>query len=131
VVIRETSGSMSDTELGETSREITEIAQRCGVHEDRVFILDVDAAVYKARALSEKGVLRSASGGGGTDMRLGLAAVPEVFDKDPELVIVATDGGTAWPETAPSFPVVALITSDGTDTTPDWMPSVPVAGVPA
>jgi len=131
VVIRDTSGSMTDTELGEIGREITEIAQRCGVYQDRVFVLDVDAAVYKARALSEADVLRSASGGGGTDMRLGLAAVPEVFDKDPELVIVATDGGTAWPETAPSFPVVALITSDGTDTTPDWMPSVPVAGVPA
>src|SRR5699024_6645064 len=33
VVIRDTSGSMSDTELGETGREITEIATRCGVHE--------------------------------------------------------------------------------------------------
>ncbi|MDN5900183.1 MAG: VWA-like domain-containing protein [Brachybacterium sp.] len=131
VVIRDTSGSMSDTELGETGREITEIAQRCGVHEDRVFVLDVDSAVYKARALSEKDVLRSASGGGGTDMRLGLAAIDEVFDKDPELVIVATDGGTDWPETAPAFPVVGLITSDGTDTTPDWMPSVSVTGVPA
>src|SRR5699024_6497693 len=84
VVIRDTSGSMSDTELGEVGREITEIAQRCGVHEDRVFVLDVDAAVYRARALSETGVLHSASGGGGTDMRLGLAAVPELFDKDPE-----------------------------------------------
>ena len=131
VVIRDTSGSVSDTELGEVGREITEIAQRCGVHEDRVFVLDVDAAVYRACALSETGVLHSASGGGGTDMRLGLAAVPELFDKDPELVIVATDGGTDWPETAPSFPVVALITSDGSDTSPDWMPSVPVTGVPA
>lgn len=131
VVIRDTSGSMSDTELGEASREIVEIAQRCGVHEDRVFVLDVDAAVYKARALSEKGVLRSASGGGGTDMRLGLAAIDEAFDKAPELVIVATDGGTSWPETAPAFPVVGLITSDGTDSTPDWMPSVSVTGVPA
>src|SRR5699024_2508432 len=131
VVIRDTSGSMSDTELGEVGREITEIAQRCGVHEDRVFVLDVDAAVYRARALSETGVLHSAFGGGGTDMRLGLAAVPELFDKDPELVIVATDGGTDWPETAPSFPVVALITSDGSDTSPDWMPCVPVTGGPA
>lgn len=131
VVIRDTSESMSDTELGETGREITEIATRCGVHEDRVFVLDVDAAVYKARALSEKNVLRSASGGGGTDMRLGLAAIDDMFDKAPELVIVATDGGTDWPETAPDFPVVALITSDGTDTSPDWMPSVSVNGVPA
>src|SRR5699024_8758886 len=131
VFIRDTSGSMSDTELGETGRAITEIATRCGVHEDRVFILDVDAAVYKARALSEKNVLRSASGGGGTDMRLGLAAIDDTFDKAPELVIVATDGGTDWPETAPDFPVVALITSDGTDTSPDWMPSVSVNGVPA
>lgn len=131
VVIRDTSGSMTDNELGETGREIAEIAARCGVHEDRVFILDVDAAVYKARTLSEKDVLRSAAGGGGTDMRLGLAAIPEMFDKAPELAIVATDGGTDWPETPPQFPVVALITSDGSDTTPDWMPSVSVNGVPA
>lgn len=131
VVIRDTSGSMSDTELGETSREISEIATHCGAHADRVFVLDVDAAVYRARALSEKDVLRSASGGGGTDMRLGLAAIDDMFDKAPELVIVATDGGTSWPETAPDFPVVALITSDGTDTSPDWMPSVSVTGVPA
>src|SRR5699024_5602239 len=123
--------SMSDTELGETGREITEIATRCGDHEDRVFVLDVDAAVYKARALSEKDVLASASGGGGTDMRLGLAAIDDMFDKAPELVIVATDGGTDCTETAPAVPVAALITSDGTDTSPDWTPSLSVTGVPA
>lgn len=129
VVIRDTSGSVNDQELGEVGREIREIAARCGVHEERVFVLDVDAAVYRARALSEKDVLRSASGGGGTDMRLGLAAIPEMFDKEPELVIVATDGGTDWPETATTFPTISLITSDGTDTTPDWIPSVSVDGV--
>ncbi|WP_263310035.1 vWA domain-containing protein [Brachybacterium atlanticum] len=129
VVIRDTSGSVSDQELGEVAREIREIAARCGVHEDRVFVLDVDAAVYRARALSETDVLHSASGGGGTDMRLGLAAIPEMYEKVPELVIVATDGGTDWPTTATTFPTIALITSDGTDTTPGWMPSVSVDGV--
>ncbi|MCG7308312.1 VWA-like domain-containing protein [Brachybacterium sp. ACRRE] len=131
VVIRDTSGSVSDRELGEMSREIEEIAVQCGVPEDRVFVLDVDDAVYRARSLSEKGVLRSATGGGGTDMRLGLAAIPEVFTEAPELVVVATDGGTSWPETPTAFPVVALVTSDGKDTTPAWIHSVSVHGVPA
>ncbi|UQN30491.1 vWA domain-containing protein [Brachybacterium kimchii] len=131
VVIRDTSGSVSDHELSEVGREVAEIAAQCGVPEDRVFVLDVDDAVYRARTLSEKGTLRSATGGGGTDMRLGLAAIPEVFDRTPDLVVVATDGGTSWPETPSAFPVVALITSDGLDTTPVWIPSVPVDGVPA
>lgn len=119
---------MTDHELGEVSREVEEIAVKCGVPKDRVFVLDVDAADFRARALSEKDVLRSATGGGGTDMRLGLAAIPEMFESLPDLVVVATDGGTAWPETATPFPTIGLITSDGTDTTPDWMPSVSVTG---
>lgn len=128
VFIRDTSGSVEDHELGEMGREVEALAVQCGIHEDRVIILDADAAVYKARRLSEKGVLRSASGGGGTDMRLGLAAVPDLFDREPDLVIVATDGGTSWPQTPTTFPTIALITSDGTDSTPDWMPSVSVLG---
>lgn len=128
VVLRDTSGSVTDHELGEMGREITTLAQQCGVHEDRVFILDVDAAVYKARSLREKDVLRSASGGGGTDLRIGLSAIPEVFATTPDLVVVATDGGTNWPETRTDFPTVALITSDGVDSTPDWMPSVLISG---
>src|SRR5699024_12404654 len=112
-------------------RESTAFAARGAFQEDRVCGRVGDAAEHRARALSATGVLHSATGGGGTDRRWGLAAGPEQYDKDPELVIVATDGGTDWPETAPSFPVVALITSDGSDTSPDWMPSVPVTGVPA
>ncbi|WP_341855871.1 hypothetical protein [Brachybacterium sp. GPGPB12] len=56
VFIRDTSGSVEDRELGEMGREIEALAVQCGIHEDRVLILDVDAAVYKARRLSEKNV---------------------------------------------------------------------------
>jgi predicted metal-dependent peptidase len=53
-------------------------------------------------------------GGGGTDMRVGIAAAGEL--KPPaDLIIVMTDGQTPWPERRPSSAtvVVCLIGDEG------------------
>jgi hypothetical protein len=52
------------------------------------------------------------TGGGGTDMRRGIA---DALDDrpTPDLVVVVTDGLTPWPETRPARPVVVALLDSG------------------
>ncbi|MEU4835221.1 VWA-like domain-containing protein [Streptosporangium sp. NPDC023615] len=70
------------------------------------------------------------TGGGGTDMRAGIAAAVALRPR-PDLVIVMTDGLTPWPERRPPAQViVCLVGEEGQ--APAWAATVrvPTAGVP-
>jgi len=65
-------------------------------------------------------------GGGGTDMRAGIAAAMALRPR-PDLVIVLTDGETPWPERRPAARVVVCLIGDGGHA-PEW---ASVARIPA
>lgn len=70
-------------------------------------------------------------GGGGTDMGKIVDKVLDQKSSDlPDLVILVTDGGTAWPSKS-KIPFVACVTRDKNcyfwETPPEWMPLVHVA----
>ncbi|MFD4638142.1 VWA-like domain-containing protein [Lentzea sp. NPDC058436] len=128
VVIVDTSGSVSDAELGSAIVEITAIVRAVGGRRDLVSVLSCDAAAHVTGPLCKaEGI--PLVGGGGTDLREG-------FDKAlrssprPDVVVVLTDGQTPWPETAPPcrtvvglFPRNTCINEDDPDYEPDAPPN--------
>lgn len=129
VIIRDSSGSVSSSELGEGIRETFAIAEKCGIDPSRISILDADASVYHHGSLAD-GEMEKISGGGGTDMRVPLAALSELPKAAwPVLAIVVTDGGTPWPESPTPFPLLVLTTSSGRATGPSWAINVSMNGI--
>ncbi|MER7673449.1 VWA-like domain-containing protein [Kitasatospora sp. NPDC096128] len=99
-VVIDTSGSVSDDELGSALLEVAAIGRAVGGRHDLVTVLSCDAALQ-----SVGGLCRSAGiplvGGGGTDLRTGFAAALRTSPR-PDVVVVLTDGQTPWPSVAPS-----------------------------
>lgn len=107
-VVRDTSASMSTSMLAVTVREIASISRRMGVRGDDLVVLDVDAGVARTRRYTGPHDLFDATGGGGTDLRVGIAAAIAARAR-PTLVVVVTDGWTPWPPEPPGIPVVACL----------------------
>ena len=135
-VIVDTSGSISDGELGVALREVQAILKRGGVNEMRVVFGDTRIrAEARVRTVAEAvKAFRKVRGGGGTDMgHIVRAAVDGAGAKHknsrpPQLVVVITDGETPWgraPRTR--VPVIAVITPRGRrDNTPAWVKEVAI-----
>ena len=66
-------------------------------------------------------------GGGGTDMRVGIAAA-EASRPHPDVVVVFTDGYTPWPERPTRARLVVAIIGfqSSTEHAPDWATTVRV-----
>ncbi|MGW6447385.1 vWA domain-containing protein [Lentzea sp. NPDC055074] len=126
VVIVDTSGSVSDTELGSAILEIAEIVRAVGGRRDLVSVVSCDAAAHVTGPLCRaEGI--PLVGGGGTDLREGFA---KALHSRPDVVVVLTDGQTPWPEAAPScrtvvglFPRPSQVDEDDPDYRPDAPPS--------
>ncbi|MBV1853755.1 vWA domain-containing protein [Catellatospora tritici] len=98
-VIIDTSGSVSDTELGSALLEVAAIARGVGGRRDLVSVMSCDAAAGVAHPLCRaEGI--PLVGGGGTDLREGFAKALRANPR-PDVVVVLTDGQTPWPETKP------------------------------
>ena len=71
------------------------------------------------------------TGGGGTDMRVGIDAAAGLRP-EPNVIIVLTDGDTPWPERPPprSRLVCAVISPDPPRGTPEWAVTVHVPDGP-
>ncbi|MFE0320259.1 vWA domain-containing protein, partial [Streptomyces albogriseolus] len=98
-VVVDTSGSVSDAELGSALLEVTAISRAVGGRRDLVSVVPCDAASYEVHRLCRaEGI--PLVGGGGTDLRAGftraLAARPR-----PDVLVVLTDGQTRWPSSRP------------------------------
>ncbi|MEU7515361.1 VWA-like domain-containing protein [Streptomyces sp. NPDC042898] len=98
-VVIDTSGSVSDAELGSALLEVAAISRAVGGRRDLVTVVSCDAAARIAHPLCRaEGI--PLIGGGGTDLRTGFAAALAARPR-PDVIVVLTDGQTPWPERRP------------------------------
>ena len=126
-IVVDTSGSMSGADLSAALSEIRGVLKSAGVNGDRVTVFTCDADTGAPQRVSrvENVVL---TGGGGTDMRVGIAAV-ESTRPESHVCLVITDGYTPWPDTATKSRLVCVIVGDderAAADTPDWALTVTV-----
>ncbi|GKQ40453.1 VWA-like domain-containing protein [Streptomyces sp. A012304] len=128
-VIIDTSGSVSDTELGSALLEVTAISRAVGGRRDLVTVMSCDAAARVAHPLCRaEGI--ALTGGGGTDLRTGFTKALRARPA-PDVVVVLTDGQTPWPTTRPPCrTVVGLFprraaTRPWHENDPDYVPDAP------
>jgi predicted metal-dependent peptidase len=94
VVVLDTSGSMGRDRMGAALSELVGLARAAALP---LWALAVDADVHAERQIkTQKDALDLAKGGGGTDMRAGIAAAQEPRRK-ANIIVVITDGETPWP----------------------------------
>ncbi|SHM34644.1 vWA domain-containing protein [Actinacidiphila paucisporea] len=98
-VVVDTSGSVSDDELGSALLEVAAISRAVGGRRDLVSVLSCDAAAGPVHRLCRaEGI--ALVGGGGTDLRAGFARALRSRPA-PDVIVVLTDGHTSWPEARP------------------------------
>ena len=118
-VVVDTSASMGTKDLARATTEINAILTRVVAGESiRVYSVDADVASV-ANTVNARRI--SLYGGGGTDMRVGIAKAAEA---KPAAIVVITDGYTPWPTSAPrGSPIVvaALTESYRIDQVPAWI----------
>jgi predicted metal-dependent peptidase len=118
----DTSGSMSEKDLAEVLGEVNGILKTAGAA--GVDVLVADADVKSAKRVFKPSQI-DMTGGGGTDMRVGIAAAMKRTPK-PHVVIVLTDGETPWPDAPVSARVIAAIVGGYKGQVPDWIKRVDV-----
>ncbi|MGK5545798.1 vWA domain-containing protein [Streptomyces sp. URMC 127] len=132
-VVIDTSGSVSDAELGSALLEVTAISRAVGGRRDLVTVVPCDAAARIAHPLCRaEGI--PLVGGGGTDLRTGFARALKTQPR-PDAVVVLTDGQTPWPAGRPPCrTVVGLFSrqrqrqrSSWQEDDPDYVPDAPPA----
>ncbi|WP_425541030.1 vWA domain-containing protein [Streptomyces coeruleorubidus] len=98
-VIIDTSGSVSDAELGSALLEVTAISRAVGGRRDLVTVVPCDASARFVHTLCRaEGI--PLTGGGGTDLRTGFTRALRTRPA-PDVIVALTDGQTPWPSTRP------------------------------
>ncbi|GHH94257.1 vWA domain-containing protein [Streptomyces capillispiralis] len=128
-VVIDTSGSVSDRELGSALLEVAAISRAVGGRRDMVTVVPCDAAAGEVHRLCRaEGI--PLTGGGGTDLRTGFARALAARPR-PDVVVVLTDGQTPWPDARPACrTVVGLFPrqragSPVDEDDPDYVPDTP------
>jgi predicted metal-dependent peptidase len=128
VVIVDTSGSVSDAELGSAIVEIAAIVRAVGGRRDLVSVLSCDAAAHVTHPLCRaEGI--PLMGGGGTDLRAGFAKALRASPR-PDVIVALTDGQTPWPDTRPPCRTVVGLFSRprrSGENDPEYVPDTPPA----
>ncbi|MGP9022834.1 vWA domain-containing protein [Streptomyces sp. BR1] len=126
-VVIDTSGSVSDTELGSALLEVAAISRAVGGRRDLVSVISCDAAAGVAVPLCRAENI-ALIGGGGTDLRSGFARALTSGPR-PDVIVALTDGQTPWPSTQPPCRTVVGLFPRPTHTThennPDYTPDTP------
>ncbi|GAA2788330.1 VWA-like domain-containing protein [Kitasatospora paracochleata] len=99
-VIVDTSGSVSDEELGSALLEVAAITRAVGGRRDLVTVYSCDATARVVHPLCEAEGMHLV-GGGGTDLRRGFTLALRASQR-PDVVVILTDGQTRWPAERPS-----------------------------
>ncbi|MGC9538375.1 DUF2201 family putative metallopeptidase [Streptomyces sp. UG1] len=98
-VVIDTSGSVSDAELGSALLEVAAISRAVGGRRDLVSVVSCDAAAGGVhRVCAAEGI--ELVGGGGTDLRAGFDRALRTRPR-PDVVVALTDGQTPWPGSRP------------------------------
>ncbi|MET9297460.1 VWA-like domain-containing protein [Streptomyces sp. NPDC003077] len=98
-VVIDTSGSVSDAELGSALLEVAAISRAVGGRRDLVSVISCDAAAGVAVPLCRAESIELI-GGGGTDLRSGFARALRSQPR-PDVIVALTDAQTPWPSTPP------------------------------
>jgi len=114
VILLDTSGSMEGFHIRWALGAVTDLAKKMG----RVKLIDCDADIHNQRAVTSE--TKSYSGGGGTDMALGMSKIDKY-----DCLIVLSDGYTDWPE-HPMDDVIIVI-PEGTSGIPSWAKKIEVS----
>ncbi|MET8926302.1 VWA-like domain-containing protein [Streptomyces sp. NPDC013082] len=123
-VVIDTSGSMGEAEIAAALGEVTGVLREVGVRGNRVTVLACDADVQAVSRVTVTGQI-TLGGGGGTDMRVGIAAALAGPER-PSVVVVLTDGLTPWPDETPSCRLVAALVGPSAPAPPPWIETVRV-----
>lgn len=122
-IVVDTSGSMSAADLDAAMGEVQGVLRASGVARDAVHVVSCDAEAGKAARVRRAGDV-ALTGGGGTDMRVGIAAA-EAIRPAPHVVIVLTDGYTPWPDSPGRARLVCGVIRPGEPSgTPEWATTV-------
>ena len=125
-VIVDTSGSVSDADLGSALLEVAAIARAVGGRRDLVTVLSCDAAARVVHPLCQAEDIPLV-GGGGTDLRAGFERALRSRLR-PDVVVALTDGQTPWPSSRPGCrTVVGLFPRSvpRNESNPDYIPTRP------
>lgn len=113
-VVIDTSGSMSDAEIGRALGVVKDIARQT---QSSVIVIACDAAVHSVSRETYTTADRvHLVGGGGTDMGVGIARAVE---ERASAVVVVTDMETPWPDRPPPIPVIVVATAS-VKKAPSW-----------
>lgn len=124
-VVIDTSASMSEGQLTAALSEIQGVIRAAGLGARGLAVLTCDAAVASTSEVRRVGAVRL-GGGGGTDMRVGIAAA-QARRPAPDVIVVLTDGFTPWPaQPTRARLVIGLIGAHVADptSTPPWATTV-------
>jgi predicted metal-dependent peptidase len=123
-VVCDTSGSMSDEMLALSLGEIEGLLGSLGLTR-QIHVLACDAAAGTARRVTSASQVELV-GGGGTDMRAGIAAAVAIRPR-PAVTVVITDGVTPWPAQPPrGTRLVVCLLGDQAPGAPSWARTVRV-----
>ena len=125
-IVIDTSGSMSSEHLNAAWSEVQEALRSVGVRRDLVTVLMNDVEVEElSQPFGKQVELR---GGGGTDLRNGIALALARRPR-PGVLIVLTDGYTPWPDRQPPARTVVGLVADGErdlPPVPAWATAIPI-----
>ncbi|MDE1673433.1 DUF2201 family putative metallopeptidase [Nocardia gipuzkoensis] len=129
-VLIDTSGSVSDTELGSALLEVAAISRAVGGRRDLVTVLPCDAAARIVHPLCRAERIPLV-GGGGTDLRTGIGKALRAQPR-PDVLVILTDGQTPWPTRRPPCRTVVGLFRRQHPTSwlehdPDYAPDAPPA----
>lgn len=123
VVVVDTSGSMGHGRASRLESALSEAEGILKLNKVKGYFLDCDANVY-GKAQDVKSVRGArVSGGGGTNMRVGVLAAKKQKVK-PDIIVLLTDGDTPWPsaeEVKGTTIITGIVHESGTNGCPPWM----------